>query len=177
MNLLRIAARVCAAAPAPRTAGSHLPNGDVIPVAPSSGSLQSPSTGLDVDYKLENVGHSGEKGYEDLRGSISIGGGPWFTMDATAYKSMGRYKTLTCSDPNVDPAAYNDQMIAQKGVDLAGLLAEAIDAEIMSYIEEHGIEYLENEGPFMDLSIDDNEATDRTDPDEEDGDQGQQRQA
>lgn len=143
-----------------RIAGNHLPNGEVIPVAPSSGKYVDPATGYDVEYKLENVGHLGEKGYEDLRGSISIDGGPWITMDAEAYKSGSRYKALSSSDPNMDVQAYNDQVMNDTGVDLGGVLAGAAVDAIYQRIKAGGIVYNENEGPHMDLSIDDNEASD-----------------
>lgn len=146
-----------------RTAGQFLPNGEVIPCAPISGEHKDPYAGVRVKYTVENVGHLGEKGYDDLRGTISIDGGPTFTIDAEAYKSGSRYKTLTCDDPNVDPAQVNEELNKNTGFDLGQILSNCVTQHIEDYIDEHGIIYNVEDGPYMDLSINDNEASDDSD--------------
>jgi hypothetical protein len=124
-----------------------------ITVAPSSGSYVD-SAGMKVDFRIDNVGHLGEKGYEKLRGAISMNGGAWVEIGADAYKSRPTYSVFTGS-------WQDEQNLEQDDTSHAELLAVAVEEVVRREARLHNLPYVEYEGPRMDLSIENNVATGR----------------
>ena len=145
-----------------RIAGDYFPNGERFTIVPSSGVYKSEFFAGPVSYKLENVGYVSEESFSDLRGSISIDGSPWININASASGRDFDYH-LSSDDPNFDAEAFDKKTQDDAGVNLAEVLWQCIDKAIRKYIKENGIVYNENDGPCMDLRVENNEVYDDDD--------------